>query len=94
MTGFYLLVAVSSLISVLITFFLGRFFEKRAIVKYIPAIIIALAVIGFFIKSRFFSTGFEDLAYIVLALIAGIVFVVSLITAFIMDLLQRRNRRK
>lgn len=92
MNGFYIMIAVTSLISIIITFFLGRFFKSRAFVKYIPAIISAIAVIGFYIKSEFFSTGFQDLAYIVLALIAGIVFFVSLLTALIIGILQKRNR--
>jgi len=97
MNGFYMFVAVASLISVLITFFLGKFFNKRAIVKYIPTIISALACLGFLIKAKFFSTdmgGFADLGYIVLMLIAGIVFLASLITAIIMELVQRRSRRR
>jgi len=95
MSGFYTFIAVAGLISVLITYFLGRFFKNR-VVKYIPAIILALTVLGFYIKARFFSTGtgFEDLGYIVLALIAGILFFISLFTAIIMGVVQMKNRRK
>ncbi|MHB8064008.1 MAG: hypothetical protein ACYDG2_15490 [Ruminiclostridium sp.] len=94
MNGFYMFIAVVSLISILITYCLGRFFKSRSVVKYIPAIISALAVLGFYIKFRFFSsgTGFEDLGYVVLALIAGIVLLVSLITALTMEVINRWKR--
>jgi hypothetical protein len=93
MSGFYLFIAIASLISVLITFFLGIIFKSTPIVKYIPAMISVLAGLGFYIKSRFFSsgTGFEDLGYIVFTLIAGILFFISLITAIVMDLINRNK---
>lgn len=95
MNGFYTLIAVVGLISVLITFFLGRIFKNRIIVKYIPAIIFLFAGLGFLIKAKFFSTteGFAELGYIILMLIAGIVFIISLITALIMEFIQRKNKR-
>ncbi len=92
MSGFYILVAVGSIISILITFFLGRFFKEKAFIRYIPAIVAALFVIGFYIKARYYSEGMEDLGYVILALIACIVFFVSFITAFIMGLVRLRNR--
>lgn len=93
MNGFYMLIAVAGLLSILVTFFLGRFFKEKPFVKYIPAVISVLSGIGFYIKSRYFSEGMEDLAYAVLTLISCIVFFISFATAFIMGLLQRRSRR-
>lgn len=95
MNGFYIFVAVASLISVLITFFLGRISRNRAFVKYIPAILAALAALGFLIKAKFFSTteGFQELGYIVLMFISTIVFFISLITAIIIGIVQRNSRR-
>jgi hypothetical protein len=95
MNGFYMFVAVVSLISILITYCLDRFFKNRLIVKYIPTIISALTGVGFYIKARFFSSGgFEDLGYIVLTVIAGIVFIVSLITAIIIELINRNKKSR
>lgn len=96
MNGFYTFVAIAGLITVLITVFLGRIFKNKAIVKYIPAIILLLAGLGFLIKAKFFSTdmgGFADLGYIVLMLIAGIVCFISLTTALIMEFIQRKSKR-
>ena len=92
MNGFYIVVAIGSIISILITIYLGRVFKEKAFIRYIPAIISALFVIGFYIKSRYYSEGMEDLGYVILALIASIVFFVSFIAAFIMGLVRRRNR--
>lgn len=90
-SGFYLLIAIPSIIFVAITYFLGRFCRHLAIIKYIPSIVALLIGIGFYIKARFYATGFEDLAFIILALVAGIVFVLSLITAIIMDIIQKKK---
>jgi hypothetical protein len=72
---------------------LARFFRNLVIIKYIPSLVALLTGIGFYIKSSFYSTGFEDLVYVILALVAGIVFIVSLITAIIMDIIQRKKTR-
>lgn len=91
MEGFYLFVSISSITAMLLTFFLARHFRRLSIVKYVPSIIAALAGIGFYIKSAYFSTGFEDLGFIVLALISLIVFFMSFITALIMGILLRNK---
>jgi len=91
MNGFYILIGATGLIAILITYFLARFFKEKLMVKFIPAIISALAGVGFYIKSMVFSTGFEDLGYIILTIIAGIVAFVSLVTALIIGLIQRKT---
>lgn len=95
MDRFYTFIAVTSLISFLVTFGLSKMFKRHALVKYIPSIISAVAGIGFIIKARFFSnsSGFEDLGYIFLALMAGIVLIISLMTAVIMGQLQSKNKQ-
>lgn len=93
--SFLLFIAIPCLISIILTYLLGRFFKKPAIVKYIPAIVSLLIAIGFYIKARYYSSGFEDLAYIILGFIAAIVFIVSLVTAVIMDIVTRtKNKSK
>ncbi len=92
MNGFYLFESIASLIAILVTFFLARVFRNVPFVKYLPCIITAISGIGFYIKAAFFSTGFEDLGYIVMALIACIVFFISFITAFIMGMIQKKSK--
>lgn len=89
--NFYIFISIASFLAILITFFLGKFFSKKPVVKYIPAMAAALAGIGFYIKSAYFSTGFEDLGYFVLTLIACIVFFLSFITAFILGIIHRNR---
>lgn len=93
MDGLYLFIIVGSIIAVLITLLLGWLFRRIAFIKYIPAIISALCAIGLYLKARAFSEGFTALGYVILALIAFIIFFVSLITAFIMGLAQRKNKK-
>ncbi len=89
MRGFYVVVSIAGIFAMLVTFFLGWQYKKLPLVKYIPAMLAALAGIASYLKARFFSTGFEDIGFVILALIACIVFFLSFITAFIMGILQR-----
>lgn len=90
--GFYLFIAIAGLITVIITTLLGIFFTRHKIIKYIPAIIFAAATAGFWVKARYFSQGFEDLGYAVLGLIAAIVFVIAILNALIIELIQRNRK--
>ncbi|MDF2986494.1 MAG: hypothetical protein K0R50_2004 [Eubacterium sp.] len=92
MNGFYVFISIASIIAILVTFFLGRIFRNKPFIKYIPCIITALAGIGFYIKAAIFSTGFEDLAYLILVMIACVVFFLSFLTAFIMGIIQRKSK--
>lgn len=91
--GFYLFIAIAGLITVIITTLLGLFFTRHKVIKYIPAIISAAATAGFWVKAAYFSQGFEDLGYAVLGFIAAIVFVIALLNAIIIELVQRNRRR-
>ena len=84
----FIIIGIISLIFIIIVLVLSKYFKRKRTVKYIPAIIAIFLTLAFFIKSRYFSTGFEDLAYIVLAVISIIEFIVSLLTAIIIDLIR------
>jgi len=81
----FIIIGIISLIFIIIVLLLSKFFKSKRIVKYMPAIVSIFLSIAFFIKSRYFSTGFEDLAYIVLSVIFVVVSIVSLLTATIVD---------
>ncbi|WP_080063373.1 hypothetical protein [Ruminiclostridium hungatei] len=91
MTGFYMIVSIAGILAMLATFFLGRQFKDKPLVRYIPSLLAVLAGIASYIKARFFATGFEDIGFVILALIACIVFFLSFLTAFIMGILQRNR---
>ena len=86
-----LIIAIISLISAAITLLVGWFTRKKRMVKYLPAILTALPVIYCFIKSRYFSVEFESLEYIIFALIAGVAFLASIVTALVLEFFWRRR---
>lgn len=73
-----LIAAASSIITILLALF-----TKSKLLMFIPSIISGIAALGFFIKASFFAVGFEDIGYMILALIAGAIFVISILTSII-----------
>lgn len=66
----------------------GKFF------KYIPNLVFLIVGLLCFIKAVYFSTGMEDLAYIIIAFLAIGVMFISLITGVILDIIEKyRNKR-
>lgn len=90
---FSMIIIILSLISIAITVGIARY-TKRTGFKYIPSIFFALIAIGCFIKSKWFSQGFEDLAYLIMAIMAMILAIVVTITAFIVGIYRRRKHGK
>ena len=79
---FYAIIGVFSLMAVGITYLIARFTKKNS-VKFLPAVVFLLAAIGSFIKSVYFSESFQDIAFMLMGILATILFVVSLITAIL-----------
>lgn len=77
-----------------ITAIIGVLAKGKRIFKYVPSIISALSVIVFFIKIKYFSSGFEALAYFVFALGAGIFSLTALITAVVIDIILKKKAPK
>ena len=92
--SFYMVVALISLVFAGITILLGRKQVQRAILKYIPAMIAFAATLALVIKAVWYSEGFEGLGYAILAMITAVVFLVSLITAIAVAIVNRRQRRR
>ena len=92
MNGFYILVSIGCAVAITITFILNKYSGKRVIIRYIPSIVAGVAVIGFYVNSAYYSSGFEDLGYMILALIACAIFLVSFVTAFILGIIQRSRK--
>lgn len=90
---FYLVVGSIAFILALITLLLGIYKDKNKIVKYVPSALTGLFTAGFFIKANYFSKGFETLGYIVFTLISGIVFIVTLLTAVIIEIVLHTRGR-
>lgn len=91
MNNFIAIMAVIGIVFVIVTILLGRLRKRWP--KYMPAVLTGAAVVAAFVKAKWFSEGFEGLAYIILFLMALITFIVSLITAVILEIIRARNRR-
>ncbi len=87
---FYIIVVVLSLIAIGITYLIAKFTKKNSL-KFLPAVVFALTAVGCFIKSAYFSQSFQDIAFMLMGILATILFLVSLITAV---LLGRRKKLK
>lgn len=90
---FSMIMIIFSLISIAITIGIARY-TKRTGFKYIPSILFALIAIGCIIKSKWFSQGFEDIAYFIMAVMAMILAIVVTITAFIIGIYRRKKHGK
>lgn len=92
--SFYIAVVLISLVFTGMTILLGRKQVRRAILKYIPAMIAFAATLALIIKTAWFSEGFEGLGYAILAMITAVVFLVSIITAIVVAIINRRRSRR
>lgn len=92
--SFYFIIALIALIFAVATIFFGRKQKKRVFLKYIPSIIAAVATLAFIIKTVRFSEGFEGLGYMILSMISAAVFLVSIITAIVVEIINRKGRRQ
>lgn len=92
--SFYIVITLISLIFAGATILLGRKQVRRAILKYIPAMVAFAATVALIVKTAWFSEGFEGLGYAILAMITAAVFLVSIITAIVVAIINRRRRRR
>lgn len=86
----WLIAITFSLISIMLTILIARF-SKRILIKYIPSGIFGLFSIGFLVKSLYFSESFQDIAYMLMAILAFILTIVGLITAIVLDIIKSKK---
>ncbi len=91
---FFIFIGIASLIFAFITFLLGIYFRKKRFIKYIPSILILILGVSFLVKSVYFSNGFEDIGYMVLSLMSVGVFIISTLTALLIEFVFRSKRKK
>ncbi|TCT14929.1 hypothetical protein EDC18_10479 [Natranaerovirga pectinivora] len=90
MENLLLLILFFAILFVILTLYLSKISTKSEI-KYIPSVIAALLGVGFFIKAVFFSQTWEDIAFLIFAFIAVVVFFITLITALFIGY---KNKKK
>ncbi len=95
MEQLYIGIALISLIFAGATILLGGRRIKRVLLKYIPAMIAFAATLALVIKTAMSAReGFESLGYAILAMIAAVIFLVSVITAITVEIVNRRRKRR
>lgn len=91
MKNFILILLLTLVVFSLLTLFINYCFKKRKFVKYIPSIIMSLLAIYNFYVSKTSTEGFLDIAYILLTMMCIVGLVSSLVTALILDFVQRKK---
>ncbi|HHW21919.1 MAG TPA: hypothetical protein GXX26_03425 [Clostridiaceae bacterium] len=69
-----------------------RMSKGKVFFKYIPTLVLLIIVLVCIVKSIWFSTGMEDLAYFITAMLAAGVLAVSLVTGIIIDIVTKPRR--
>ena len=88
-----LLIAVIGIMVSGLQILIWRLSKEKVFFKYIPTIVFLIVTVVCVIKAIWFSTGMEDFAYFITALLAFGVMVISLITGVIIDLVARSNKQ-
>lgn len=88
---FYLIIGAFSLFAVGITYLIARFTKKNSL-KFLPTVVFALMAAGCFIKSAYFSESFQDIAFMLMGILATVLFAVSLITAILLGKKQKNKK--
>jgi hypothetical protein len=87
-----LITVIGIMVSVL-QIIIWRLSKEKVFFKYIPTIVLLIVAIVCVIKAIWFSTGMEDLAYFITALLTFGVLVISLVTGIIIDLISKSKRQ-
>jgi hypothetical protein len=89
---FFTVILLIALAFAAATVLLGGKRVRKGIYKYIPSIVAGAAAIALVIKTAWFSEGFEGLGYLIMAMIAAVIFFVSIITAILMEIVRRKGK--
>lgn len=90
-SGLFLYIGVPGLIFVIATALLGVYKKQRRGLKYLPAILAAVISLAFLIKAYVFSEGFKELGYAIMMMVSAVVFIISIITALLLEIINSRR---
>lgn len=88
------LILLIGIVSSGIVILIARFEKNRCFLKYIPALILFVSGAFFIVKARWFSEGMEGLGYIILAMLALGGFIITLISAVIIDIYRKCSKKR
>lgn len=90
------IILIISVIGVLVAglqIVIWRMSRGKAFFKYIPTLVLLIITVVCVVKAIWFSTGMEDLAYFITAVLAAGVLAVSLVTGIIIDIISKTKRQ-
>lgn len=87
------LIAVIGLLVAGLQIIIWRLSKGKVFFKYIPTIVLLIVATVCVVKAIWFSSGMEDLAYFVTAVLTAGVLVVSLVTGIVIDIISKSKRQ-
>lgn len=84
-----LIISIIGILVAALQIVIWRMSKGKVFFKYIPTLVLLIIVIVCVVKSIGFSTGMEDLAYFVTAMMAAGVLAVSLVTGIVIDIISK-----
>ncbi len=88
-----LMILIVGLLVSLLQIGIWRVSKGNKFFKYIPALVLIVVAGACIIKGIWFSTGMEDLAYFITAMLLGGAFVISLVTGLLIDVLAGNSKK-
>lgn len=90
------MIALIAVIGVLVAglqIIIWRLSQGKVFFKYIPTIVLLIVAIVCVVKAIWFSSGMEDLAYFVTAILTTGVLAVSIVTGIVIDIITKSKRK-
>lgn len=87
-----LIIGVTGLLVAALQIIIWRISKGNPFFKYIPTLVLLIVTGVCVVKALWFSTGMEDLAYFVTAMILAGVMVISLLAGIVIDIVSRFKR--
>jgi hypothetical protein len=87
------LIAIIGIVVSGLQIIIWRLSKGKVFFKYIPTIVLLIVATVCVVKAVWFSTGMEDLAYFITAMLALGVLVISLVTGIVIDIISRSKRQ-
>ncbi len=87
-----LIIVVIGLLVAALQIVIWRLSKENPFFKYIPTLVLLIVTAVCVVKAVWFSTGMEDLAYFVTAMILAGVMVISLLAGILIDIVSKFRR--
>lgn len=88
------LIAVIGILVAGLQIIICRLSKGKVFFKYIPTIVLLIVATVCVVKALWFSSGMEDLAYFITAMITAGVLVVSLVTGIVIDIISKSKKQR